>query len=398
MLKELIILTINWPYGNGETFFENEAPYSKNFDCIYCIPLYKEGLKRYVPSTIKVVEKRLPNKYLSGLKAILRKEYWHEIVELIKSRRFSLHNLKVLTITSVDAMQRYGMISDFIKGKSKSNVTLYSYWMASDAVASSWLKKKYKTCFITRCHRFDLYECDTLGKYIPYRKMIFENADKIYSISNDGQNYLINEYPYLDPRKIIVSKLGTNDWGENPREKKMESFVIVSCSSLIPVKRVDRMLEALTKSKKKIEWYHFGDGLLRRNLEKKIKELPENVVFVFMGAVKNTDLMKWYASNHVDLFVNFSSSEGIPVSIMEAMSFGIPVVATDVGGTREIVVNGVNGVLLPRDCSNEKLICTIERLVSFENIDLLREGSRRYWLMNYYSKVNYSWFYNSIGS
>ena len=48
-------------------------------------------------------------------------------------------------------------------------------------------------------------------------------------------------------------------------------------------------------------------------------------------------------------YVNLSTSEGIPVSIMEAMSYGIPVVATDVGGTSEAVVTGRSGLLIGVD-------------------------------------------------
>ena len=50
----------------------------------------------------------------------------------------------------------------------------------------------------------------------------------------------------------------------------------------------------------------------------------------------------------MDYFINLSDSEGIPVSIMEAMSVGIPIIARDVGGNREIVTNN-NGCLLEGD-------------------------------------------------
>ena len=45
----------------------------------------------------------------------------------------------------------------------------------------------------------------------------------------------------------------------------------------------------------------------------------------------------WYLEHRVDVLVNTSSSEGIPVSMMEAMARGVPVIGTDVGGVREIL-------------------------------------------------------------
>ena len=67
-----------------------------------------------------------------------------------------------------------------------------------------------------------------------------------------------------------------------------------------------------------------------------------------MGHYPNEELLRYYGSNHVDLFINTSSTEGVPVSIMEAQSFGIPVIATDTGGVKEVVTEGT-GSLLPVD-------------------------------------------------
>ena len=57
--------------------------------------------------------------------------------------------------------------------------------------------------------------------------------------------------------------------------------------------------------------------------------------------------MGYLNNNHVSVMLNTSISEGVPFSIMEAISFGIPVVATDVGGTSEIVDNIVGELIEP---------------------------------------------------
>ncbi len=53
---------------------------------------------------------------------------------------------------------------------------------------------------------------------------------------------------------------------------------------------------------------------------------------VLRGGISNAEVFQFYRDNKVDLFVNASTSEGLPVSIMEAISFGIPSIATNVGG------------------------------------------------------------------
>lgn len=69
-------------------------------------------------------------------------------------------------------------------------------------------------------------------------------------------------------------------------------------------------------------------------------KLRDNIQYEFKGNVSNTELMKQYQDKNYYVFVNVSSSEGIPVSIMEATSFGIPCIATDAGGTKEIIRDG----------------------------------------------------------
>lgn len=66
------------------------------------------------------------------------------------------------------------------------------------------------------------------------------------------------------------------------------------------------------------------------------------------------------------MFINVSSSEGLPVSIMEACSFGIPIIATNVGGTAEIVQAGVNGILLKEQFETEVLKQAILRFAGME--------------------------------
>ena len=59
------------------------------------------------------------------------------------------------------------------------------------------------------------------------------------------------------------------------------------------------------------------------------KNFPKNIRAEFKGRVLNKEVLKFYIDEVPDLFINLSSSEGIPMSIMEAMSCSIPVIATN---------------------------------------------------------------------
>lgn len=97
------------------------------------------------------------------------------------------------------------------------------------------------------------------------------------------------------------------------------------------------------------EWIFYGSGPLKSELEKEVKMLNLANYCYFPGNIDHHQLLNRYENNGVDLVVIASIStevpEGIPVSLMEAMSYEIPVIATDCGGTRELV-DGESGILI----------------------------------------------------
>jgi sugar transferase (PEP-CTERM/EpsH1 system associated) len=86
-----------------------------------------------------------------------------------------------------------------------------------------------------------------------------------------------------------------------------------------------------------------GDGRLRKELESRARSLGIEGRAMFLGAV--TDVSGVLAA--LDVFVLSSVNEGVPLSVVEAMAAGKPVVATDVGGMRLLVKPGSNGMLVP---------------------------------------------------
>ncbi|OQA64609.1 MAG: UDP-D-galactose:(glucosyl)lipopolysaccharide-1,6-D-galactosyltransferase [Firmicutes bacterium ADurb.Bin262] len=111
----------------------------------------------------------------------------------------------------------------------------------------------------------------------------------------------------------------------------------------------------------------------------------------FNGAVPNREVYRFYAETPVSLFVNVSSGEGLPVSIMEAASFGIPAVATDVGGTSEIVADALTGRLLKPDFSDADLAAAIADFAAMPAAAYaqMRERTREAWQAKFNSAVNY---------
>jgi glycosyltransferase involved in cell wall biosynthesis len=118
-----------------------------------------------------------------------------------------------------------------------------------------------------------------------------------------------------------------------------------------------------------------------------------------MGHYPNNELLDFYNHNKVDLFINTSSTEGIPVSIMEAQSFGIPVIATDTGAVREIVVEGT-GSLLPVNFKTGELAKLIEHYANLTDneSDSIRMNAINNWETNFNAASNYKDFIMKVNS
>ena len=112
---------------------------------------------------------------------------------------------------------------------------------------------------------------------------------------------------------------------------------------------------------------------------------------MFMYRQPNKAVLDFYRTHHVDLFINLSVYEGLPVSIMEAMSFGIPVLATDVGGTSEIVIDGV-GELVDKNSSIEEIANKAIKIILTDGNrnKIMREHIKKVWKINFYAEKNYT--------
>ena len=167
---------------------------------------------------------------------------------------------------------------------------------------------------------------------------------RIVAVSETIQRTFVEECGF-DEGKIRVIHNGIEIPSNRPKKKHEETFVIGSSGRLFPVKDYPFMAEiatAIIKKENHILFQLAGDGPERAKLQALIKEYGLNDVFMLKGHLE--DISAFY--RELDLYLNTSIYEGIPMSILEAMAYGLPVVAPKVGGLREIVDEGVQGYLL----------------------------------------------------
>jgi glycosyltransferase involved in cell wall biosynthesis len=396
--KILLLFTSSYPYGVGEQFIETEIDFlSKAFKEVHIYPISTEGTKRKLPHNVIVKGVQLYGSY-SRINLWLRRGF--RILSLYKRQlHLTRHRDKYsgrhwnqfnfLSHRVADAEK----VAEVLNTYSAASVVVYSYWFNVWAMALLLAKEfgMIKNPILTRAHGGDLDENQKKQKYFPFRSLEIELIDKVVSVSEFGRTLLKDAYPNK-AEKFFVSRLGVNDNGLNP-EGSGKRFRVVTCSFVYGLKRLHLVADILEQTGLEIEWIHFGDGELMEELRQRCTLLPPRISTVFRGLVPNHVVLSFYSSEHVDLFMNVSELEGIPVSIMEAISFGIPVTGCRVCGVPEIVTERT-GFLFEKDIDIARAASDIrEYLTQSEAYRLkFRNQVRSFWNEEFNASVNYNRF------
>ena len=415
-MKTLVLITSQFPFGKGESFIGSEfAILSKSFDKILIIAQNVSGertrntsgnvtIYRYDPSTSFLGFLHLPLLFLTNARTIYNLFQEETRFRRIAGNYLTIKNLLNLFKKIIKAVQLRNFLSKkLMKEGINESIVFYSYWLKTGAHAISMLKYK-DSIKIARAHGSDIYEEKTQSGYLPLLRFSALNLNAIFFVSKHGKEYFEKKIK-MGSSHFSVSYLGiTKPDIEITKTNLSDKFVVVSCSNMVPLKRIDLIINALgiVKSEKEIEWLHFGDGILKNELEEiALNNLKssDGKTYSFMGYYPNEELLKYYNNNKVDLFINTSSTEGVPVSIMEAQSYGIPVIATDTGGVKELVTEGT-GSLLPVNFNPDDLAKLIEHYskLTKEESDVIRANAMRNWNSNFNAVSNYKDFIMRVNS
>jgi glycosyltransferase involved in cell wall biosynthesis len=397
MKKNLFLITSLFPFGNAETFLETEINYScELFQKVTIIPLNQSLTKRETPNNCNILPYK-PTKKSLFLNIISRFLNTLIIKEFLSA--FFKKNTIGIWKTMINSLIRAVQISEFLEQEINKveleNTLFYSYWCDDSALALAFFKTKNPNIIsVSRAHGWDLYfETNKFG-YLPFKPYITKNLNALFPISETGNFYITKKWAsYLNP---ITSYLGVTPNLSVDLNIDQSKIIIVSCSNAIKIKRIELIIEALSLIKNhNIKWVHFGNGPELQNLMKLALKLPSNIIAEWKGMVSNKEIISYYKESKPNLFINVSSTEGIPVSIMEAFSFGIPVIATDVGGTGELVKHKYNGLLLKENPSTDEICSCINYFINLDKrkIEIIRKNAFKTINKYFNAKKNYTNFY-----
>jgi glycosyltransferase involved in cell wall biosynthesis len=172
---------------------------------------------------------------------------------------------------------------------------------------------------------------------------------KTVVVAKNMMSFLLEQKKFR-PSQIQFVHNGIDLSRFNPASTKITSLNsrchIGTVGRMVPVKDFPLFISIASEIKKQVPNVHFsilGDGPLKDTLKKKVKELGMDE-HIFEFREPETDPTAYYHS--LDLYLNTSLHEGLPLSILEAMACGIPVVAPQVGGIPEIIVHDSCGYLV----------------------------------------------------
>lgn len=404
MIKtKLYLFTANFPFGTSETFLETEIIYlAKGFDEVVIISQNITSVEyRRIPDNCSVERIDLVVSRFDKMKALLcifNPLFWRErkIIKTVYVKKITKGMFSTMLISLFRAKKVKTRVA-LLKKENQLGVKqfFYSYWCDDVALGLAMAQKENLTIScLSRMHGWDVYFEASNVNYLPFRHFISDHLKAIFAISQKGIDYGLNTWKVKNKSAFQLARLGVE--AQDICEINEDQFLLVSCSNVIPLKRVELIVRALSEINDfQIHWVHFGDGpLLEEVIELARNILPSNITYDFKGRVSNQQVLEWYALNNPIAFINVSTTEGVPVSIMEAMSFGIPVIATNVGGTSEIV-DSENGVLINHNPTKLEIKSAIEGI---RGNSYRRFAAYHTWEFKYNAAHNYLDFVRKIQS
>lgn len=352
MNKKIVYITSLFPYGKSEVWANNELNSLLELgNEIIIIPRTGQG-KITNKDSIKFTPNLIDLPFFN----------WSIFIFLI--RTILLNPLLFLKLL-IEIIKQSNSIIDFVKGiiilpkslyvgkilKHAAIDHIHTLSTTSTAVMAFILSLTLKVPWSYTIHTSEKFNSNFK------RSILFQStsASKCRTISQRTAKDLSNFIGPSLSKKIAMVHLGVDIEGFKNEKTNINDPLIIATPAELTVRKGH--IYAIEAAKKLIDmgvsnfkWFFYGSGPLLNKLQQKVKELNLINHCYFSGNIDHQELLNKYENYKVDIVVISSISttnipEGIPVSLMEAMSYEIPVIATDCGGTKELV-DGQSGILV----------------------------------------------------
>ena len=196
------------------------------------------------------------------------------------------------------------------------------------------IKQKFNLPYVSTIHNSNILNDKLVDWKKAYLKRILGNADQVISVSHKLGEVLSAKYD-VENVEVVPNYIDTDKFDLNPN-KPSNTFRYIFVGGLEAHKGVKNLVEAFCRANIDHSELHIvGEGELMSSLISLVKKLEKEHSVIFHGQLANEDLPEVYNSCHV--YVSVSEYETFGVSVLEAMSCGLPVLYTSSGGPDEII-------------------------------------------------------------
>ena len=340
----LAYITVVWPFRSGsEVFFTPELKELRSAN------IELRVLPRDVPKPHRMtgITEDL-SRCVYGVPPFSLRVLWASLLESIRNPPALLRALVILfssidlnLILNLAIIPKALWLAHFAR---RSGIThLHAQWGGTTATMAMIASHLTGIPWSVTYHRNDLDRGNLL-------KIKLQRASFVRFISEAGLEMAEAKTGISQNKRFHVLHLGIEVPPAPIKTDLRRSVPVLCCAaSLIPLKGHGVLFDALASVKSRGQNFRLriaGDGELRDALERRSRELDLSDKVEFVGHMDRDQLLATYARNEIDIFVLASYIEGIPVSAMEACSYGIPCIVSDVGGVKELLRDGA-GILIP---------------------------------------------------
>lgn len=247
----------------------------------------------------------------------------------------------------------------------KSISHIHAHWASTTATMAYIISMLTDIPWSFTAHRWDIKENNLISKKC-------KTSTFVRVISKKGKKDLIQ---YLD-NDSLCKKIYTIHMGviipvlNTTISNRPDYFTFICPANLLPVKGHKYLFEAcriLSEKNIKFKCLIAGDGPLEKELRDLVMTLGLKEFVEFLGRLPHNELLNLYSAGKIDTLVlpsiitSDGEKEGVPVALMEAMSYGIPVISTDTGGIAELIDN--NCGILVEEKNPRAIAVALEKLI-----------------------------------
>lgn len=263
---------------------------------------------------------------------------------------------------------------------------IHSQSIMRTGLSSLLIKKLNKTPYVVYCRGGDVYDEWLFKDAIT--NLVFSNADALIALTEDMKKKMCETVPRqvaVIPNGVEVSRFNSLAPADAITRLNLNGLKpIIFVGRLHEEKGVKYLIEAMQHVRNKCPdaiLMIVGDGPERDTLKELTSSLGLDGCIRYCGNIANKDVPLYLRAS--DIFVLPSLSEGFPVTVLEAMAAGLPIISTRITGLPEIVKDSINGFLVrPKDpiALGEKIVTLLEdsslrEKISGNNIERVKDYS-----------------------